>query len=128
MTITQVRPIRVSFTLAERDLSLIRKAYITKPPAVVRVYAPGENDALATGEALWALRESGVVQPQEAGYRRGVQYLLKTQWPDGSWYVRSRAPKFQPYFQSGFPFDHDQWVSSAATAWAVMALSGAGVR
>jgi multidrug efflux system membrane fusion protein len=50
VTITQVRPIRVSFTLAERDLSLIRKAYITKPPAVVRVYAPGENDALSTGE------------------------------------------------------------------------------
>lgn len=50
VTITQVRPIRVSFTLAERDLSLIRKAYITKPPAVVRVYAPGETEALATGE------------------------------------------------------------------------------
>ena len=37
VTITQVRPIRVNFTLAERDLSLVRKAYITKPPAVVRV-------------------------------------------------------------------------------------------
>jgi multidrug efflux system membrane fusion protein len=50
VTITQVRPIRVSFTLAERDLSLIRKAYITKPPAVVWAYAPGEGEALATGE------------------------------------------------------------------------------
>ncbi len=50
VTITQVRPIRVNFTMAERDLSLIRKAYITKPPAVVRVYAPGENEALASGE------------------------------------------------------------------------------
>jgi len=50
VTITQVRPIRVSFTLAERDLSLIRKAYITKPPAVVRAYAPGESEALSTGE------------------------------------------------------------------------------
>jgi membrane fusion protein, multidrug efflux system len=50
VTITQVRPIRVSFTLAERDLSLIRKAYITKPPAVVRAYAAGEGEALATGE------------------------------------------------------------------------------
>jgi hypothetical protein len=39
--------------------------------------------------------------------------------------VRSRAPKFQPYFQSGFPYEHDQWVSSAATAWAVMALAPA---
>jgi membrane fusion protein, multidrug efflux system len=50
VTITQFRPIRVAFTLAERDLDLVRKAYVTKPPAVVRVYAPGEREALATGE------------------------------------------------------------------------------
>jgi multidrug efflux system membrane fusion protein len=50
VTITQFRPIRVAFTLAERDLALVRKAYVTKPPAVVRVYAPGEREALATGE------------------------------------------------------------------------------
>jgi hypothetical protein len=31
--------------------------------------------------------------------------------------------KLQPYFQSGFPFDHDQWISNAATAYAVMALA-----
>jgi hypothetical protein len=49
--------------------------------------------------------------------------LIGMQWPDGSWYVRSRAPKFQPYFQSGFPFDHDQWISSSATAWAIRALA-----
>jgi ankyrin repeat protein len=83
------------------------------------------SDAYATGEALWALREAGIVKPADPAYKRGVQYLLSTQWPDGSWYVRSRAPKFQPYFQSGFPFDHDQWISSAATAWAVIALAPA---
>jgi hypothetical protein len=54
-----------------------------------------------------------------------VKYLLQTQWPDGSWYVRSRAPKFQPYFQSGFPFEHDQWISATATSWAVLALAPA---
>jgi ankyrin repeat protein len=83
------------------------------------------SDAFATGEALWALREAGVLKPADAAYRRGVEFLLAAQWPDGSWYVRSRAPKFQPYFQSGFPFGHDQWVSSAGTAWAVMALAPA---
>jgi hypothetical protein len=83
------------------------------------------SDAYATGEVLWALREAGVLKPGDAAYRRGVEYLLATQWPDGSWYVRSRAPKFQPYFQSGFPFEHDQWVSAAGTAWAVMALAPA---
>jgi ankyrin repeat protein len=83
------------------------------------------SDAFGTGEALWALREAGVLRPGDAAYRRGVRFLLTTQWPDGSWYVRSRAPKFQPYFQSGFPFEHDQWVSAAGTAWAVMALAPA---
>jgi hypothetical protein len=83
------------------------------------------SDAYATGEALWAARESGALKPSDAAYRRGVRFLLETQWEDGSWYVRSRAPKFQPYFQSGFPFDHDQWISSAATAQAVMALAPA---
>jgi len=50
---------------------------------------------------------------------------LGTQFPDGSWYVRSRSPKLQPYFQSAFPYEHDQWISAAATARAVMALAPA---
>jgi multidrug efflux system membrane fusion protein len=50
VTITQVRPIRIAFTLPERDLAALRKAYITKPPAVVRVFEPGASEALATGE------------------------------------------------------------------------------
>jgi len=83
------------------------------------------SDAYATGESLWALAESGAMSASDPAYRRGVKFLLDNQWPDGSWYVRSRAPKFQPYFQSGFPFDHDQWVSSAATGWAVMGLAPA---
>ena len=50
VTITQIRPIRAAFTLAERDLAALRKAYITKPPAVVRVYTAGTKEPLATGE------------------------------------------------------------------------------
>ena len=80
------------------------------------------SDAFATGESLWALAGSGMMGAGDPAYQRGVRFLMDTQWPDGSWYVRSRAPKFQPYFQSGFPFDHDQWISSAGTGWAVMAL------
>jgi hypothetical protein len=52
-----------------------------------------------------------------------VVYTFRTQQADGSWYVRSRAMKIQPYFESGFPYHHDQWISQAGTAWAVMALS-----
>jgi ankyrin repeat protein len=81
-----------------------------------------KSDAYATGTALYALRESGAAQ-SEAAYKKGVAYLLSTQAADGSWYVRSRAPKFQPYFESGFPYGHDQWISQWATGYAVLALS-----
>ncbi len=82
-------------------------------------------DAFATGVVLDTLFRTGLLKPTDAAYRKGVAFLLRTQFPDGSWYVRSRAPKFQPYFQSEFPFDHDQWISSIGTSWAVMALSHA---
>ena len=78
-------------------------------------------DGFATGVALLALRESGM-PPTDAVYTRGVEYLLSTQKPDGSWFVASRSPKLRPYFQSGFPHHHDQWISAAATANAAAAL------
>jgi hypothetical protein len=83
------------------------------------------SDAFATSVALRALYDSGRVKASDPVYRKGVAYLLRNQFPDGSWYVRSRAPKLQPYFQSAFPYDHDQWISAAATAWSVMALAPA---
>ena len=49
VTITQIQPIRVGFTLAERDLAALRKASAASSPAAVRVYAPGTDEALATG-------------------------------------------------------------------------------
>jgi hypothetical protein len=84
-----------------------------------------QSDAYATGLVLETLFRTGLLKESDSAYRRGVSFLLRTQFEDGSWYVRSRAPKFQPYFQSGFPFDHDQWISSVGTSWAVMALSHA---
>jgi ankyrin repeat protein len=81
------------------------------------------SDAYATGMVLETLFKTGLLNAP--AYQRGVAFLLRTQFPDGSWYVRSRAPKFQPYFQSGLPFDHDQWISSIGTSWAVVALSHA---
>lgn len=80
------------------------------------------SDAYATGQALYTLHELRV-PANDAAFRRGADYLRRTQLADGSWHVCSRAPKFQPYFQSGFPHDHDQWISSAATAWAAAALA-----
>jgi hypothetical protein len=71
---------------------------------------------------LWALHESGTA-PSDPAFRRGVDYLLRTQQEDGSWHVVTRAFTFQPYFQSGFPHGHDQWVSQAGTAAAALALT-----
>ncbi len=81
-----------------------------------------ESDAFATGQVLTALHESGTVTAADPAYQRGVKYLLSTQLEDGSWHVRSRAIPFQPYFEGGFPHGTDQWISAAATNWAVMAL------
>lgn len=80
------------------------------------------SDAFATGQVLTALHNSGTVTASDPAYQRGVKFLLSTQLEDGSWYVRSRAIPFQPYFEGGFPHGHDQWISAAATNWAVMAL------
>jgi len=82
------------------------------------------SDAYATGEVLYALHESGMAASDPV-YKRGVDFLLRTQLEDGSWHVKTRAAGFQPYFQSGYPHDHDQWISEAGSAWAVIALADA---
>ena len=81
------------------------------------------SDAYATGQALVALAKTGVIPVNHPAYRRGVQYLMKTQFADGSWYVRSRAIPIQPHFEAGFPYGKDQFISAAATNWATMALT-----
>ena len=81
------------------------------------------SDAFATSEALCAIFDAGLLTAKDPDYLRGVQFLLGTRAKDGSWHVASRAPKFQPYFESGFPYGHDQWISAATTARAVIALS-----
>ena len=82
-----------------------------------------KSDAFATGVALTSLIESNAITTTHSAFRSGVDYLLSTQFPDGSWYMRSRSIKMQPYFESGFPFGHDQWISTAATAWAAQAIA-----
>ena len=46
-----------------------------------------ETDAYATGQALVALQTSGYAV-SSSEYQRGVAFLLRTQFPDGSWLVR----------------------------------------
>jgi ankyrin repeat protein len=84
------------------------------------------SDAYATGQALVALRQAGAIAANNTAYKRGIRFLLQTQLEDGSWYVKSRSVPLQPYFESGFPYGPDQWISAAATNWAAMALALSG--
>jgi len=80
-----------------------------------------ESDAYATGQALVALNAAGE-SPTTAPTRWGLDFLLRTQFPDGSWLVRTRSYPLQPPKDSGFPHGRHQWISAAGTSWAAMAL------
>jgi ankyrin repeat protein len=85
------------------------------------------SDAYSTGQALVALHDAGGVPISDPNWQRGIDYLLKTQAADGSWHVATRlyppAPLSPPYFESGLPYGHDQFLSGQGGAWAVMALA-----
>jgi ankyrin repeat protein len=87
------------------------------------------SDAYSTGEALVALADAGGVPVSDRVWQRGVEFLLKTQAPDGTWHVFSRlyppAPLSPDYFESGYPYGHDQFLSALGASWAVMALARA---
>ena len=83
------------------------------------------SDAYATGQALVALKDSGMLGVADPAYQRGAHSLLNTQFEDGSWYVRSRSLAIMPFFESDFPYGRNQWISAAATNWAAMALVSA---
>jgi ankyrin repeat protein len=81
------------------------------------------SDAYATGQVLVALKQGGGLPSTDPAYKRGIEFLMKTQREDGSWYVKTRAIPLQPFFESGFLYGPDQWISAAATNWATMALA-----
>ncbi len=82
-----------------------------------------ETDAYATGQALYALYQSGLLNADDAAYQKGISFLLKTQYEDGSWKVKSRSVPFVAFVQNGFPHEKDQFISAAGTNWATMALT-----
>jgi cytochrome c551/c552 len=125
----------------ERAFKLLGLSWSAAPPAVIttaarallatqradggwtQTDASASTDAYATGEALVALRESGAVDARNAAYRKGLEFLLRTQIDDGTWFVETGAVPIQPGFASGFPYGVHQWISTAATAWATTALA-----
>ena len=81
-----------------------------------------EPDAYATGLSLYALHVAGVPASDPA-YRKGVAYLLGSQYQDGAWLVKTHSFPVQVYFESGFPFGRHQWISAAGTSWASLAIA-----
>jgi ankyrin repeat protein len=85
------------------------------------------SDAYSTGQALVALHDAAGTPTTDAAWQRGLAFLLKTQAVDGSWHVVSRlhppAPVSPPYFNTGYPYVHDQFISAAGASWATMALA-----
>ncbi len=78
------------------------------------------SDAYSTGEAVVALKESGADAP------KGIRFLISNQAKDGTWRTKSRmvspAEVSPPYFETGFPYKKDQFLSYAGSCWATMAL------
>ena len=70
-----------------------------------------------------ALHIAGGMKTTHPAYQRGLEFLLRTRFDDGSWFVQSRTWPFQPHFDSEFPHGRDQWISASATAWATMAMT-----
>ncbi len=82
-------------------------------------------DAYSTGEALYALHESGTPVTDPV-WRMGSFFLTSTQAKDGTWRVHTRmispAQVSPQYFSTGFPYGKDEYLSYAGSVWAVMAL------
>jgi ankyrin repeat protein len=106
--------------IAEHDLALMQRP--DGGWAQLRAY---ESDAYSTGQALYALSEGGLPST-DAAWQRGAQFLIASQAAGGTWHVRTRmlspATVSPPYFETGFPYQHDQFLSYAGSCWAVMAL------
>ncbi|MBX3118548.1 MAG: ankyrin repeat domain-containing protein [Fimbriimonadaceae bacterium] len=84
---------------------------------------PGvSSDSYATGLALYALHIGGGMPTTDPVYQRGVQYLLRTQDADGTWFVPKRALPANNYLNAGYPHGESQYSSFNGGCWATMAL------
>ncbi len=79
------------------------------------------SDAYATGQVLYLLAESGCPLSAEA-HRKAVDFLIRTQQPDGAWPMASR-PRTLPKPSAGSR--KLEIIRYAAAAWASMGLASA---
>jgi len=81
-----------------------------------------EPDAYATGISLYALYTAGIPATNGA-YLKGVRFLQQNQYQDGSWLVKTRSYPTQPYFETGYPFGNNQFISAGAASWSALAIA-----
>jgi len=83
-----------------------------------------ESDAYATGQVLYALASSDIIDQGSEICQSAINYLLRTQDPSGAWIVNTRSNPIQPYVEADFPpYDDNQFISAAASNWATLALA-----
>jgi N-acyl-D-amino-acid deacylase len=113
-------------TTAEKEPAMRELAALQRPDGGWAQLPRMQSDAYATGEALVALKEAGSLNPKDPAFTKGIDFLLKSQAADGSWHVATRmvspAHVSPPYFETGFPYGKDQFLSTMATAVAASAL------
>ena len=88
-------------------------------------WSPAPNlpsDAYATGQALYVLHKAGGLPVNDAVYKKGVNFLVRTQDDDGSWFVNKVTTPGNNHFDGGFPHGLSQYSSFNGTCWATMAL------
>jgi hypothetical protein len=79
-------------------------------------------DAYATGISLYALHTAGIPATSDA-YLNGVRILQQNQYQDGSWLEKTRSYPTQPYFETGYPFGNNQFISAGAASWSALAIA-----
>ncbi|HSG72126.1 MAG TPA: prenyltransferase/squalene oxidase repeat-containing protein [Planctomycetaceae bacterium] len=80
------------------------------------------SDAYATGQTLYVLLTGGIPR-EDPMIRSGVEFLVKSQQEDGSWFVQTRSKPVQPWYDNGDPHGKSQFISTPASCWAVAALA-----
>ncbi len=106
--------------IKQRDVR-IKQRRAALPTAVDAEPAPSRPTPTRSARVVLRARRAQSRRPSRI--QRADAFPVRTQQDDGTWQVKSRAMPIQPYFESGFPYEHDQWFSFSGTAWADMALA-----
>jgi len=62
------------------------------------------------------------LKTDDTAYQKGINFLLNTQFADGSRNVQTRSFSIVPYVDGGFPHENNQFISASGSNWATMAL------